>query len=500
MNYKNILGYILFFFLTFINIVYSEIEKPYNVLDRKKEYRLRIYFFMTYPSCTGCTENINTVLSGLKNEDDIEFGGFISGDNNNIDLKFFKDKYKWDFKLVNDIMGMYYQYYKINKANSLIVLDNNGNLVSRIEFTKNPYPEIEQILGKYPKLKHQQDVKIFDDKIIRNDDGEIIGDNYYTSLHSDKMKKSCLMGSSDSKLVIVDSNGIAQNIINLKTLFTFYNPAINEISWLFPDSIIVGKCSGIPFAEGGKSDVLFFVDIINNTFWEKKITQENEAISNSFVFGNNFNQNLIFSTQYYHNPKKKDIKTERPLIVTDTNGKIIKCFGYRPDIYSKLELNGLYRIFLAEGASYIFAYQTLGTKILKFDENMNIIDSIELKTPSNLRIPTTNYPKDEPREEFMKTLIALGNTFSFVFDFFLDKKSGRFVFFYENRDAPAGTTDLYSPLIKYSDYLTVYDTNGNLISEVKIPDRRVSIISLDNNKLTYLASIQNRLHIKTIIY
>lgn len=478
--------------------LYSQNETHFNVIDRSKEFRLRIYFFITYPSCTGCIDNINTVLSSFKNEEDIEFAGFISSSDNKIDTKFFKDKYNWDFNLVNDMLGIYYQYYKIRKSNSLLILDGDGNLVSRIEFTSNPLPEIEKIIKKYPRKLTPKEYNLINDKIITKDGKELIGDNYYKTLYSNKLNKYFLMGVTNSKLIISGIDGIATDLIDLKRIMQFMSPTINSFSWLIQDSIIIGKSFGSEFNNEKQvpKDVTFFYDVINNSYWVKVIT--NDKLSSYFyaIYGNKLNSTLICSYNYFYNPKQINSNSIKPLTVIDTNGIILKECGFKSDIYSKYKIDDIYGIFLDFSSKNIFAYQSYSNKILKFDGSFNVMDSIELKNSNNVKLPKSDYPKDF----ISKDILKFANSISIFYDFKYNENNDRFLFYYEDRNSPESSSDLYSPLIKYVDYFAIYDSNGNIVKEFRIPDRHLRILRFENDTITYLVSIQNKLHIKTIKY
>lgn len=489
---------ILIISLTLINTnsLLSFDPSIFNVLDRSHEYKIRIYFFITYPSCTGCTENINTVIRKYSKSDNIEIAGFISSSDNNIDDKFFKQRYDWNFKIINDMMGIYYQYYKIRKANSLILLDNDGRLLKFIEFNYNPISEIDSIVKQSDLKNSTIENRITDDKIIKSRDKDYLGDNYYLPLWSAKTKKFFLQGVTDKKLIVADSNANVIDIVDFSMIIKFNSPIFRSFSWLIPDSLIIAHCSGIGFEDGKQitKNLLLVYNISDNVYRQIDSQKLLDCMKSYDLKVNYFDNKLILLFNYFSFFVPTAYDTIKPILLVDTVGNKISECGYLPSIYRKHKIRQIYGIFLDFNDNNIFVHYSYSNQIYKYDKNFNNYDTINLEQSPFIRLPAIDYPIVFNPKEILK----FANKISIFYDFKYNEISKQFILYFENRESPEGNTDLNSPLIKYSNYFAVFNYNGKLVNVFKIKDRMLRIISFSGNEVTYAVSLQNRIHIKKI--
>jgi hypothetical protein len=475
-------------------------EEYFKVIDKSKNYKARCYFFTPIPACSGCLQNIALTINTIQEKNnDIEIVGFVAGvDDKGIDL--LKKDYGWKFKVVNDNLGLYHKYYINNETNRFILLDNNGNLISQY-YTSNlkNHKEFLQSFDALINKKNELGYTILEDKLVVYPDTNkrlVFGD-YYRGLYSQKLEKFYFVCYDRMHLLKTDKEGVIEKYITLRSSDLSSCATMESFYWKKKDGLIYIQIFDTDVSDpnnyiGFNKFLEYNVD--NNDLNEIKI----DSLRYSNISGLNIkNENeFIFTNNLYFDSSKHDLEQYNPINIFDQKKNHLRKIGSLPNLYKKHNLlNRLYvRICFDKNRTFVF--HNFDDQIFEYNSDFSSEKIIQLEKSKNFRKTNAGLPKKlfNPNEFWAK----FSNKVSLHSGFLYDSINKVFIIILTNQTYPKGIKKYDSPELLEEQYAVLYNADGSLISEYKLPNEHISVIGFDDMVLTYLVDCNNQLKIKKI--
>ncbi len=507
---------LLLFIITSNNILYCSTNKvtEYSTnsilpkFDTTNYYDARLYFFLTYPSCSVCINDMDLLYQIVKstyNNRSIEIVGIINGPTPSSVIDIAKAN-KWEFTTLSDALNVYSKEFKIKSHNSFLLLNNNGNLIQSGEFA-TPTFNLDNILSDINKLikerkEHNntnsnnsiQEIKNIEIKLK----GEsIISPNGQSCLYSEKYNKFIIYENSQVRLLIADTNGNVEKEYNIKNIFHFSNPSLINMNFekngdkIINHFVIVPQNDDSPLNSNWHKIIEY--DILKDILKLVSLPYIDSLPSdelNGQIYANTFDNGFILTGITNNNSTNTTT-----LSLLNNKGYLIKKAGKLASPYIKLHLNSLYREFLISDNNNYYSWQNGDSIINKFDKNFNIINSVELSFANSRRLTKMPEPTIISKNDASMTTF-LNNT-SLSWSFAIDKVKNHFLTLIRNYTFPKGVTELFSPYAKNEYFLNIFNENGKLISDdILLKDKSPTIIYFNNNKIFVSCNDYDKIQIK----
>lgn len=457
-----------------------------------------MYFFTTIPNCKSYLSNLEDIVKRINaDSNEIEIIGFVSGVTDE-GLASLKKEKGWNFQVLNDPLGLYHNYFNIKVTNSIILLDNNGKILSKLNFSKYYELEnIESIIKKLLKKNMNKDYIIVDefkvDKIIKNESIEM--DDYYHSIYSAKNNSFFLFAVSNLHILVVNNKGHISTKKDIEVANPIY-PGIYSVCWLQQDSTILIHLLDL-IIENGQQKVkckFFEYDVVENILSEILIEQiEYENIEK--IYFNPYNNDLLYFVRYSNiKSTPESLPDISPLNHINLGGTKRSSDGVISDIYRKLNLINYFDGFIAISTKSIYMLQLYSNQITAYDQKYNFYEIINIKNAANLRRTIYGYSINRDIRNKLRVL----NNSSIYTGFFYDSDNEIFAVIFKNYSIPEDSQDFRNPDTKLENFLLVVDKNGNVIKECKIPEINIRPFEFRNNTLKYLVTGNREIIIKEI--
>ena len=475
-------------------------NEKYEVIDKSRKYSARCYFFTPIPACTGCLKNINFTIQQLNYiNKDIEIVGFVSGVNDE-GISLLKKNQGWDIKVINDELGLYHNYYLKGRSNVFLIIDDEGNKIdyygtsdlSNIDSFNN---SLKKLLNnaQNEKFRVLQETEIF----YPDTSKRFIFGEMYSVIFSEKIGKYYFISYDRYHLIEADLTGQITDHFYFKDIDMSFCSKAEAAFWMLKDSLLVIQVQDGELIENNEYRAInYFLtfNTIKKTFKEIKInTLRNRTITSiNYLQDNEF----IFTDDLDYDTSKIDLNKYKPFKIYTINEESLLEKGRLPKVYFEQNLiKHIHSRFCTFG-NKIYALFNYDNSIIQFDRDHNSQKIIRLEKSGNYRITKVDLPDKlvHPNEYWSDFANKVSLNSGFVFD----AVNRHFLILINNLSFPDGITEYNSPNIKTSQYALLYDIDGNLISEIKLPIENRMLIDFKNHVLTYLVVENQQLKIKKI--
>jgi hypothetical protein len=485
--------------ICFSNLIASaENEKRFEVIDKSKKYKARCYFFTSIPACRGCLINTNFAINTIDpKKNNIELVGFIYGLDDN-GIKALKKENGWDFEVINDRLGVYHKYYEQENSNEFILLDDDGNFIDHFN-TSNLKNETEfdksyQRILKKPDNSNYSEISTTN--VSFNDSTrKLLFDDSYGGLYSEKFNKYFFVGRDKMHLLVCDSSGTIENFIRVYSKIHFLQfPYMGNVRWKIKDSILFFRMAGLKRLENGKDSqgsCFFEYDIVKDSLNEVEI----DPLFSIDIKGIFYHKdNLLFFKYMSSDTTPKNMDEYESIYIYNQNKDKFNRFCKLPEIYKKYDLIDNMNIKMIFKNEKIYLMYSLNNKIYIYDDLYCLQGEIELEEPTFYRRTKTDYS----RRTRSKGLVTVYNQITSNYIIGYDSTNNRFLVIYRNLTYPKGTLSLRSPNRKTENFAVIYNSDGTIYCEYKLPEQHVYLIDFEDMVLTFYNADNKQLKIKKI--
>jgi len=484
----------LFIFLILTSFkTYS--DDKYLIIDKNKEYDIRVYFFLDISSCEIHFKSIKNVVSALE-KFKIENVIFVNSVKQESAEQLFEEL-QFDCRIIGDEFGLYWEKFKIDMTPTTLFLDNNGKLISlaspnnRIEIRKI----IEQIKLKTVSDKKDDYLELLERIDVKYNGNSFIGGfNHRDLLYDSKREQYFLRNDLKHNFFIINRTGnITKSLSNNEySEFSGYNSTY-KLSWLVKDSILLLNGTIYPF-----NRFVQYYDVPNDSLYPRIIIDHNQYIAlsstgdtlannDTFVtFGNSYCNYFLSSLRSRHRDYlPKDIHT---LFRYDDKGNIVGKYNSPDTIYQKYKIANWFRESIGnDNNGNVYTLQNFSNLLKIWDKKMNLIQEIQLDLSDLYKFPQFDIPHSRGNTELTR---KVENNISRNFhSILIDDVNDMILFAFLNTFMPEGIGDFNHKDVEYSTVLVLFDKNGNRINSEPIVFKSISIPFHFEDKIIYISKL-----------
>lgn len=502
--------FVIFFFYISLNL-FSQNDSVYfeticdlrkgeivNLLEEPTDKIGNIYFFISERDCYSCFANMEAIYKIVNSRYKINFLGFLSGQSQK-----FADKYKINNKILFPIIGdkifLYSKHFKV-KLSPLFIITNKFGKVLAFDKCGSTHTSIEEILKildneskQLEGVKKASDISKIKRKVIINKKGgSVSSGKLFFPLFSKTNKLIYLLNSTLKQILIIDTNGVIQKTIDMKT---FKNIGIDvmsprHLSWMHEDSIII-----LTDINKQMEPIFYTYDIINNNINIINVKYPWPPYNTNKPLYNKKNNNFYFDL---NRSTFTSLDTIPPYVNTimevNLEGIELKKFGKPSDLYSKLKVSKVFSNKLAiDNKGNVYDFQAGATNVNIYTSSGEYVKSIHMNFSNKYRTPKKDF---ETNGNVFLQWISWNKKISYPYYIDVDSDRNEIALMYNTVDYPENITDPQSAQADFRLFFHKSDLHGNNLfgKDIEIP-KNARIVNSVGNNIMFIEQVNDEYHL-----
>jgi len=475
------------------NLTNNNINEYKKIINKNKDYDLRIYFFTDANYCKVYNINISNLISNFSNEN-IEFVVFLNLADS-IEVQSISKEYKWNCRIIGDEFGIYKEYYKVKLMPLIIILDNKGKILDfgKIDGKDISTSDIRELLKQNQNtsniLTNNSNLLEISRIHVMDDNKTLKSGMFRDLLYNEKNKQFILKHFRQCEIFIIDSTGNIIKVINKKSHPNYHCYMTGDgLSWSIKDKIIF--LHSINY----KTDRIFqFYNFDNDSMSEQKIVQLRQtdqrtalSLESYYITGEN-------KFVYFFRDKTKinyNLSNDEPTtFVYDNLGNEISSFGSPDPIYKKYKISYGFRCLPTfDRKNMMISFQSFSDLLNYYDSFGNIIKSVKLDMGKEYREIKEDFSDSSTKEIVRERWNNISTPVSLLYD----KINDYTLVSYCNETYPDGIYDFMSDEVTREIFLIISDSTGKRLTENPIPMSSNCIPFYFNDSYIFTSELINK--------
>jgi hypothetical protein len=465
----------------------NEQVEIYNQVENVDGYA---YFFVTYPACASCLESMEVLINYLDSGGKFDIKVFISGISVDY-IETIKKEKGWKIDIILDKLGAYHKLYKLNKTNSLLLINNN-HLLKYSECFSDKF-EIQSLIDVIEEIKKSNEFQhsLNHSIAFKIDDKPLVKNYGILGLYSDQNQTYYFSQINEGILYISDSTGNIIKSIDLKKGIQTNRFRLMQMTWRVKNQLILLHFQNVN--NRNLSNILIEYDIVNESF-------EQIYLSNSLddemleIYGNTTDSGYLISKFLEPSTLLSDSVNDI-IIVYSEDKDIIAGDNLIDSIYYQFDLIGAFRQFLCFGQNEILSIQMFSRNLMIYDNQLKLSKRIKLDNSTNLRETKQGLPTLKSKSDW----VGFSSQNSYYQYIHSNPIESLVLLGYFNYVVPEGILDLESPDVKTNWFFDLFNISGKFVKSLKIPESYPWVIYFDGKRIAYMHTTDNVVKVNWIV-